>query len=132
MANRITAINSYRPKLALLPTIALNELVEFISSRTGLNKGELQIALAELSTAVQFYNKRGHGVKLPGLGTYLPSIDTAGKISVSHRLDREIENALNAPGAVTAQIINRQNIGKTSDEYIALWNADHPDDPVTT
>jgi hypothetical protein len=130
MAILLTAVNAYRPKISLLPTVELKELVEFISSRTGLNKGELQMALAELSNAVQFYNKRGHGVKLPGLGTYLPSIDTQGKFSISHRLDREIGNALNSPGAFTGNIENRHNIGKTSDELIALWNADHPDDPV--
>ena len=59
-----------------------------------------------------------------------PSIDTKGKYSISHRLDREISNVLNAPGAFSGEIINRANIGKTSDELVALWNAEHADDPV--
>ena len=95
-----------------------------------MNRGEIQIVLSELSAGVQFYNKLGQGTKLPGLGTYLPKIDSKGKISVSHRLDREITNALNAPGAFSGEIVNRQNIGKTADELIAMWNEAHPDDPV--
>ena len=29
-------------------------------------------------------------------------------------------------------IINRENIGKTSEELVAKWNEDHPDDQVPT
>jgi len=28
-------------------------------------------------------------------------------------------------------ILNRRNMGKTPDELVALWNEDHPGDPVT-
>ena len=85
MANLITAINTYRPKLVLGQSVKIKELVEYISGRTGLNKGDLQITLAEFSNAVIFFNKRGQGVKLDGLGTYLPTIDTQGELSISHR-----------------------------------------------
>ena len=130
MASKIQAINVFRPKINLRPSVAMKELVEYIADRTGLNKGEIQMALSELSDAVQFYNKRGQGVKLQGLGTYLPKINLQGKFSISHRLDREIANELNAPGAFSGDIQNRQNIGKTPDELVALWNEAHPDGPV--
>ncbi|MBT9149594.1 MAG: hypothetical protein DDT28_01029 [Dehalococcoidia bacterium] len=57
-------------------------------------------------------------------------MDISGKLDISHRLDRDIRNALNAPGAFIGEVLNRQNIGKTSDELVAMWNADHHDDPV--
>ena len=72
MASKIVAINAYRPKIKLRSSVGLKELVEYVADRTGLNKGDIQMALSELSAAVQFYNKQGQGVKLPGLGTYLP------------------------------------------------------------
>lgn len=131
MANKIVAINAYRPKLVLRPTVELKELVDYIAGRTGLNKGEIQMVLSELSAGVQFFNKQGQGVKLPGLGTYLPSIDLDGTLSISHRTDKEISNALNAPAAFRGEIANRENIGKTSDDLVALWNKDHPDDLVS-
>ena len=87
--------------------------------------------LSELSAAVQFYNKMGNGAKLPGLGSYLPTIDTQGKLNISHRLDREIANELNIPGAFQGEIINKENIGKTGDDLVAMWNSDHAEDPVT-
>jgi hypothetical protein len=37
---------------------------------------------------------------------------------------------INAPGAFKGEIQNRENIGKTTAELVALWNADHPNDPV--
>lgn len=131
MANKIAAISTYRPRIVLRSTLELKELVDYIAGRTGLNKGEIQMVLSELSSAIQFFNKQGQGVKLPGLGTYLPSIDLQGKLTVSHRLDREILNALNAPGAFRGEIANRENIGKTADDLVALWNKDHPDDLVS-
>jgi hypothetical protein len=130
MANLITAINAYRPKLVLGSTVKMKELVEYISGRTGLNKGDLQITLSELSGAVIFFNKRGQGVKLDGLGTYLPSIDTKGELSISHRLDADIKNTLNAKGAYLGEIQFRDNIGKTNEEFTAMWNKDHPGDLV--
>ena len=131
MANLLQAIGAYRPKLVLGKSVKMKRLVEFISSRTGLNKGEIQIVLSELSETVTFFNKQGQGVKLEGLGTYLPGIDTKGTISISHRLDSSIKDALNAKGAYLGDINNRENIGKTNEEYIQMWNADHPDDPVS-
>jgi hypothetical protein len=34
------------------------------------------------------------------------------------------------PGAFEGAITNRQNIGKTADELVQLWNEEHPDDQV--
>lgn len=130
MAAQIKAVQTFRPRLSLGPSVGLKDIVSMISARTGLNKGELQNALSELSEVVQFYNKKGQGVKLDGLGTYLPTINIKGKFSISHRLDKEIENALNTPGAYSGKIINKENIGKTKDDLIALWNEAYPDDPV--
>jgi len=96
-----------------------------------LNEGEVRIVLTELRDAVIFFNRAGRGVKLEGLGSYLPSIGLDGGFDVSHRLDRAIRNALNAPGTFTGDIAKRQNVGKSPDDLVALWNSEHPDDPVS-
>ena len=130
MAKQIQAIGRYRPKLKLGKTVQLKELVEYIADRTGLNKGDIQISLSELSSAVQFFNKRGQGVKLEGLGTYQPKIDLGGKFSILHRVDTEIMNALNAGGAYSGEIINKENIGKTTGDLVEMWNKDNPGDLI--
>ena len=104
MANRIMAINAYRPRINLRPTVQLPALVGYISSRTGLSEGEVRIVLEELSDAITFFNRQGQGVKLVKLGTYLPKIALDGKFGVSHRLDAAIRNDLNAPGSFSGDI----------------------------
>jgi hypothetical protein len=37
-------------------------------------------------------------------------------------------NGLNVHGTFTSTIINRENIGKTSEEFVAKWNEEFPDD----
>ncbi|HEX3009284.1 MAG TPA: hypothetical protein VHO90_16890, partial [Bacteroidales bacterium] len=98
--------------------------------RTGLNKGDIQFALSEFSESIVFFGKQGQGVKLDGLGTYLPNIDTKGVLSIEHRTDTQIKNVMNMKGAYLGDITNRDNIGKTSAELIAMWNTKHPDDKV--
>jgi hypothetical protein len=130
MANRLKAINLYRPQIALGQTVQAAELARYLADRTGLNQGEVTMMLIELRDALIFFNRAGRGVKLEGLGTYLPNIQLDGGFDVQHRLDPAIKDGLNAPGTFTGVITNRQHIGKTADELVALWNAEHPDDPV--
>ena len=40
------------------------------------------------------------------------------------------ELTLAIPSVFTGTIINRDTIGKTSDELVGLWNGEHPDDEV--
>jgi len=131
MTNRIQAINAYRPQIELGQTVQGAELTRYLADRTGLNEGEVSLALKELRDAVIFFDRSGRGVKLEGLGTYLPNIQLDGTFDVQHRLDRDVKNSLNVPGTFTGVIRSRENIGKTADELVALWNAAHPDDPVT-
>ena len=131
MAKLIQAIKKYCPRIKLGKTVQLQESIEYISGRTGLNKGELRMVLSELSDMIIFFNKRGRGVKLEGIGTFHPSIDMNGKISVSQTLDMEISNALNIPGEFIGDIQNKENIGKTSAELVEMWNKEFPADPIT-
>ncbi|MDY7041158.1 MAG: hypothetical protein SVX38_09880 [Chloroflexota bacterium] len=130
MASRIRAINAYRPRIKLGRTAQFDELVAHIASRTSLNTGEIIMVLMELRDAVIFFNRDGRGVKLEGLGTYLPNMQLDGSFDVQHRLDRSIKRALNTR-EFWGTILNRKNVGKTPDELVAQWNVEHPDDPVT-
>ena len=78
MANRIKAINALRPRLKLGPTVQRRELTALISSRSGLTESTVHMVLLELRDAVAFYHHTGRGVKLDGLGTYLPNIGLDG------------------------------------------------------
>lgn len=130
MANRIKAINAYMPDIKLGKRAEMDDLVKFISRSTGLNESTIRQVLIELRDAVVFYNLRGEPVQLEGLGTYTPKVDLSGELGIGHRADNYLKNQLNMTGAFKGEILNRENIGKTGDELVGMWNAEHPEDPV--
>jgi hypothetical protein len=129
MASRIAALNHYRPMIDYRKTADWQQVAEYIAMRTGLNRSEIIMVLTELHDAILFYNGQGQGVKLEGLGTYLPNINYQGEFDVAYRMDSRLKRALNA-GTFSGRLRNQQHIGKRLEEIIALWNREHPDDPV--
>ncbi len=130
MATKIEAINAFRPRISLNPTAGLAQLVDFISMRTGANKGTVQLILSEVHDAVVFFALQGTPVKIEGLGTYTPNVDLEGSFDCAYRTDPETLKKLNVSGAFTGIIENRDNIGKTSAELVEMWNKAHPSDLV--
>jgi len=53
-----------------------------------------------------------------------------GELDVLFRPDPAMLKDLNDRSKFTATILNRANIGKSADELVAQWNAEHPEDPV--
>jgi hypothetical protein len=41
-----------------------------------------------------------------------------------------LKNGINAPDAFSGQLRNKQNVGLDNDGYKALWDAEHPGDPL--
>lgn len=129
MASRIQALNHYRPQIEYGETAGWREVAEFLETRTTLSKTDIIATLTGLQDAVVFFNLQGRGVKLEGLGTYLPNINYQGKLDAAHRLDRRLKRRLNTH-SFSGKIRNKRNIGKTSQQIIAMWNAEHPENPV--
>ena len=129
MANQIKAIHALRPRIKMGPTVQMNELTEFMAGRTGLSKGSIRLVLAELQEAIVFYAQQGRGVKLEGLGTYLPNVRLNGEVNIQHRQSPEFKRALNQE-RFAGTIINRKHMGKTPAQLLALWNELHPEDVV--
>lgn len=130
MAKLIQAISLYGPKLDLNQMVQLAQVVEWIVGRTGLNRSEVSMVLQELNEAVTFFNKSGTPVKLPGIGIFSPTVDGKGKHRVGFRPDPSLAKALNAPDGYTGRMKNGKNIGLDRAGYKALWDADHPSDPL--
>ena len=130
MANRITAIGAYRPRIELGNTVQKVELAHYLADRTGLNEGSIEQVIKELRDAVIFFNRAGRAVKIEGLGTYTPNINLEGTFDVQYRADNDLKNGLNTHGVFTGTIRCREHIGKSTDDLVALWNKDHPSDPV--
>ena len=131
MAPKIKAVNAYRPQIKQGNTVQKAELIRAVSRATSLVEGSVDQAVKEVRDQIIEYCRAGRAVKVEGLGTFSPSIDLEGSLAISFRPDPAFATGLNVPGIFTGTILNRENIGKNSNDLVARWNEEHADDPVT-
>lgn len=130
MAHRIKAINAYRPRIEQGNTVQKPELIRAVSRATGIVEGTLDQSIKELRDQIIEYCRAGRAVKVEGLGTWTPNIALDGTLDIQYRPDAAFSYGLNIPGIFSGTILNREHIGKTSNELVAMWNAQYPDDQV--
>ncbi|MBC8330381.1 MAG: hypothetical protein H8E28_00215 [Anaerolineae bacterium] len=129
MASKIKAINAYRPRLSLSDAANEDRYMELITQRTTLSAGVVKnVQESEVETLIGLLLD-GRPVHT-GIAIYTPSIDLDGDLEVKVKVDKRVLRALNAAGAFRGHLINAENIGKTSDDLVAMWNEAHPEDPV--
>ena len=130
MAQRIQAFSTYGPRIDLMEAADEKRFMELITQRTTLSSGVVKnVQESEIETLIVLL-KEGRPVH-SGIAIFTPSINLEGEIDVSVKIDKRISSALNAKGAFTGEVTHAENIGKTVEELIALWNADHPEDLIT-
>jgi len=131
MAPRIKAVNAFRPRIEQGNTVQKPEFVRAVSRATSLVEGTVDQAIKETRDQIVEFCRAGRAVKVDGLGTFTPTIDLDGYFAISFRADSAMNAGINLQGTFSGTILNRENIGKTSDELVALWNEEHADDPVS-
>lgn len=130
MAHKIQAINTYRPRIEQGNTVQKSELIRGLSHATSLVEGSVDLTMTELKFRIIEYCRSGRAVKVDGLGIWAPTIALDGTMSIQYRPDMAFNYELNQPGVFTGTILNRENIGKTSDDLVSMWNAANPTDLV--
>jgi hypothetical protein len=129
MAQKIQAMTAYRPRIDLREAADQARFMELITQRTTLSSGVVKnVQESEVETLIGLL-KEGRPVHT-GVAIFTPSIDLDGDVEIKVRVDKRILSALNAPGAFTGKLINPENVGKSSQDLVDLWNQDHPDDQV--
>jgi hypothetical protein len=93
-------------------------------------EGTVDQAIKELRDQIIEFCCSGRAVKVDGLSTFTPTMDLEGNIAISFRADPAFAYGLYVPGIFTGTILNRENIGKTSDELVQIWNELNPDDQI--
>lgn len=129
MAQRIQAITAYRPRITLGDPASVERYIELVTQRTTLSPGVVKNVQESEVEALIGLLLEGRSVRT-GIAIYTPSIDLDGDIEVKVKLDKRVLSALNADGAFQGRIANAENIGKSSDDLVATWNEEHPDDPI--
>ena len=130
MAPKIKAIGAYRPRIDQGKTAQKPELLRVASRATGLVEGTLDLSIRELRDQIIEFCRAGRAVKIDGLGTWTPNLKLDGSFDIQYRADNALIKGLNFPDVFSGDIINAENIGKSSDELVAMWNEANPEDQV--
>ena len=130
MATLIQAVTAFRPRVSSKETIGLDILTLRLTRGSLVTRSIARMVLTDLSEEIRNALLQGHAVSLPGVGRYSVSIGTDGRLRPNVRVDNALRNALDAPGAFQGDIVRRDNIGLSTAEIVALWNEEHPEDPV--
>ena len=130
MAPKIKAVNAYRPRIEQGNTVQKPEFIRAVSRATSLVEGSVDLVIKELRDQIIEFCRAGRAVKVDALGTFSPSIDLEGNLAISFRPNPAFGANLNLPGVFSGTIIHRENIGRTSEELVNMWNRDYPDDKV--
>ena len=129
MAKRIQAVTKYRPRIKQGKAADERRYLELVTQRTTLSTGVVRnVQESEVETIIGLLLE-GRPVHT-GVAIYRLSIGLDGEYKVHVRLNKRIAQAANAVGAFRGEIANAENIGRTSDDMVAQWNVEHPDDPV--
>jgi hypothetical protein len=129
MAQLIQAFSKFCPKIDLGEPADPKRFMELITQRTTLSAGVVKnVQESEVETLIGLL-KEGRSVHT-GIAVFRPTIDAQGNLSVSVRVDKRITSALNVPDAFTGKVNNSANIGKSSGEFVQMWNEAHPEDRI--
>jgi hypothetical protein len=129
MAKFIQAFATYGPRIDLKVAADSEDFMHLITRRTTLSSGVIKnVQESEVETLIELLTdaRPVHS----GVAIFTPTIDAQGYVKVSVRVDKRILSALNAADTFNGRIKNSTNIGLSREQYIALWNRDHPEDPI--
>jgi len=130
MGKMIQAYRRYGPKIQKGASAGHDEVSAYISESTGLDRHEIRMSLGKLQDAILHYARQGRGVKLEGIISLWPTIDTKGVVSLGRRFDSSLKKELADMEKFVARIENYERRDWGGQEYREAWNAEFPEDPI--
>jgi hypothetical protein len=128
MAKKIQMWRKIGPRLAPATPVESEEVIEELVASTNQTRGSVLGVLSELDAVIEKALKAGRRVKLPNGMILIPIGKKDGSIVIKASLGKSMLGRINV--AKRAKWINADNIGKTEDEMVILWNELYPDDPI--
>ena len=124
----IQVVRMLGPRIDLAPAIELAQIAQDIAEDSGFDVADVESMLHKAAKRRDFYLRLGHPVHMDELGNYTPKIDGRGTVSASLQLPRSLREDLTRNFG--GEIVNEENIGKSRDELVAQYLAEHPGDTV--
>ena len=122
MATKIEAMRKYGPRIAPGQPVSMREAVRFMCSATGQTEAEVVAGILNLRRMFLHFGWSGRNVHLDDLLGTRPIMVLEGDMHFDFQGERQLNDELKT--GFTGVIENAENIGKTMDELVAIWNAD--------
>ncbi len=130
MAKNIQVWSAYGPRITLADPMTKDEVIDNIVSATNQSRGSVLAVLAELDVQLASGLRAGRIVHLPNGTHFEPVGKKDGSVDIKVRVNPALDKEVNA--GFRGKWVNRENVGKTEAELIAIWNQNRPDDPIPT
>jgi hypothetical protein len=132
MAKLISIINHLRPRVKAQGIVDLETLAARMARQsTTFDEDETFGIFRKMVREITVALQNGETVKLDGLVNIQPKMKVGGQVGLGLRADRSAIAGLNDPKLWTAdKVQNHANLTKTTEELVAQWNEEHPDDLV--
>lgn len=132
MANKMQALVENGPRIDPGKPAHNDDAVDQIMDRSGTSKGETYQSVQNFADMLEHFLKQGRSVHIDDLGTWWPEVRLDGDVNIHFRIDPELKDRIKT--GFRGVLINAENIGKTMNDLIALWNANpaHADDQIPT
>jgi hypothetical protein len=128
MAKKIEAWTEFGPRLESTGPMTDKELIQQITVGSNESASSVLAVLTFMDSVLEQALKAGRIVQLPNGTHFRPIGKKDGSIEISVRVNPDIVKNVN--NGFLGKWQNAENIGKSEEEIIALWNAAHPDDPI--
>ena len=128
MAKKIQAYTEFGPRLEPATPLSGDELIEQITEGSNESMSSVLAVLSALDSATEQALKAGRIVQMPNGTHYRPIGKQDGTIKIKVRVNPFVIRDVN--DNYRGEWRNAENIGKSTDELVALWNEEHPEDPV--
>ena len=130
MASIRDAIRAYRPELGLEDPVEVDEAMEFLAEKSGVEQEEIKKVLDAYSELAFWFLVRARPVPLPGVGHLRPVIDLDGTIHAAIDTAPELAERMSAPDEYRGTINRHENIGVSLERLAQMWNSANPDDKI--
>lgn len=131
MASIRDALQAYAPTLDLENPVSADEVISFLSDKTGLESDVIKQVLGAFPEMAFWFLVRGRPIELGGVGYLKPMIGLDGKIGAAIDTDEGLVAKMSEPDAYRAGVNRRESIGVPLRRLAQMWDSTHPSDPVT-
>jgi hypothetical protein len=128
MAKKIQAWSMLGPRIQLGDAMTHPEIIENIINATNQSRGSVLAVLSELDVQIESGLKAGRIVRMPNGTHFQPIGKKDGSIDIRVRVNPAVTKRVNTEFRGTW--LNGENIDKTEEEIITLWNEKYPADPI--